>query len=129
LDERAWGIARETGHVSAALYAELVARQANRDAWAERALLSRPDYFHRFHAEPETRAKAVRIINTYTRISADLERIVKPLRNPATCPPKLSERRGKPGKPSISVAAARSAMQSVTGGNQKTSRRRRVNTP
>lgn len=76
LDARAWGIARETGHVSAALYAQLVARQDNRDAWAEHALLSHPDYFRRFNQDPKTRAKAARIINTYTRISADLERIV-----------------------------------------------------
>ncbi|MCX6993352.1 MAG: hypothetical protein NT011_09460 [Kiritimatiellaeota bacterium] len=76
LDARAWGVARETGHVSPALYAELVARQGNRDAWAEHALLSHPDYFRRFHHDPKTRAKAARIINTYTRISADLERIV-----------------------------------------------------
>ena len=76
LDARAWDIARETGFVSAALYMELVARQDNRDAWAERALLSHPDYFRRFHQDPQTRAKAARIINTYTRISADLERIV-----------------------------------------------------
>lgn len=76
LDARAWDIAKETGHVSAALYAELVARQSNRDAWSERALLDHPDYFRRFHQDPKTRAKAARIINTYTRISADLERIV-----------------------------------------------------
>ncbi len=76
LDARAWGIARETGHVSVALHAQLVARQANRDAWAEHALLSQPDYFRRFHQDPKTRAKAARMINTYTRISADLERIV-----------------------------------------------------
>lgn len=76
LDARAWDLARKTGHVSAALYAELVARQNNRDAWAERALLDHPDYFRRFHQDPQTHAKAVRIINTYTRISADLERIV-----------------------------------------------------
>ena len=77
LNARAWGIARETGHVSAALYAELVARQDNRNAWAERALLSQPDYFRRFYQDPKTSAKAARIINTYTRISADLKRIVK----------------------------------------------------
>jgi len=76
LDARAWGIARETGHVSAALYAELVARLDNRNAWAERALLSHPDYFRRFHQDPKTHAKAAGIINTYPRISADLERIV-----------------------------------------------------
>ena len=76
LDARAWGIARETGYVSAALYAELVARQDNRDAWAERVLLGHPVYFRRFHQDPKTHAKATRIITTYTRIGADLERIV-----------------------------------------------------
>ncbi|MFH1477192.1 MAG: hypothetical protein ABIH24_06860 [Verrucomicrobiota bacterium] len=76
LDARAWDLARKTGHVSAALYAELVARQNNRNAWAERALLGQPEYFRRFHQDPKTRAKAARIINTYNRISADLERIV-----------------------------------------------------
>ncbi|MFA5042480.1 MAG: hypothetical protein WC381_02370 [Kiritimatiellia bacterium] len=77
LDARAWSIARETGRVSAALYAELVARQGSRDAWAERALLSRPDYFRKFYQDPKTQAKAARIINTYPRIGADLERIAK----------------------------------------------------
>ena len=76
MDARAWDIARETGHVSATLYSELVARMGNRDAWAERALLTHPDYFRRFHQDPKTNTKAVRIINTYTRISADLKRIV-----------------------------------------------------
>ena len=76
LDAHAWDIARETGHVSAALYRELVARQNNRDAWAKHALLDNPDYFRRFHQDPKTRAIAARIINTYTRIRADLERIV-----------------------------------------------------
>ena len=75
LDARAWGIAREAGQVSATLYAELVARQGNRDAWAERALLGHPDYFCRFHQDPKTRAKAARIMNSYPRISADLKRI------------------------------------------------------
>ncbi len=77
LDARAWGIALETGHLSAALHAQMVARQNDRDAWAERALLGHPDYFRRFHQDPKTHAKAARIINTYTRISADLARIVK----------------------------------------------------
>lgn len=76
LDARAWAIARTTGHVSETLYAQLVARQDNRDAWAERVLLSHPDYLRRFYQDPKTRAKAAKIINTYTRISAELERIV-----------------------------------------------------
>ncbi|MDD5678279.1 MAG: hypothetical protein PHW60_09875 [Kiritimatiellae bacterium] len=76
LDARAWGVAQESGHVSVALYAQLVARQDNRDAWAERTLLSHPDYFRRYYHDPKTRAKAAKIINTYPRISADLERIV-----------------------------------------------------
>ncbi len=77
LDARAWDIARETGHVSATLYSALIARQGDRDTWAERALLSNPDYFRRFYQDPKTCAKAARIINTYPRISRDLERIVK----------------------------------------------------
>ena len=76
LDARAWDIALKSGHVSAALHAQLVARQDNRDAWAERALLDNPGYFRQFHSDPQTSAKAARIINTYPRISADLKRIV-----------------------------------------------------
>jgi orotate phosphoribosyltransferase len=77
LDERAWEIARATGHVNAALCAELVARRGDPAAWAEGALLKHPDYFRRFYRNPLTRPKAAKIINTYTRIRADLERIVK----------------------------------------------------
>ncbi len=76
LDARAWAIARETGYVSSDLYAELVARHDNRDQWAERTLISHPDYFRRFHRNPKTRAKADRIIATYPRIRAELEEIV-----------------------------------------------------
>ncbi|MBI2441614.1 MAG: hypothetical protein HYV35_09600 [Lentisphaerae bacterium] len=77
LDARAWGIARASGHVSETLYAELVARQNNSDAWAERALLKYPDYFRKFYRNPQTRAKADKIMSAYQRIRADLERIVK----------------------------------------------------
>lgn len=77
LDERAWSIARDTGHVSARLYAELVDRLNNRDAWAERALLSRPAYFRQFYLDPKTNAKAAKIIGAYSRIRADLKRLVK----------------------------------------------------
>lgn len=77
LDTRAWDLARESGHVSDELYAQLVSRAGNPQAWAESTLLAHPDFFRHFYRQRQTRPKAEKIMNTYHRIRADLERIVE----------------------------------------------------
>lgn len=77
LNERAWGIVRKANHVSASVHETLVARSRDRQAWALKTLLARPAHFKALYDEPKTRDKALKIIKTYPRISAELERIVR----------------------------------------------------
>ena len=76
LGENAWMQARNEGYISAKLCEELIARHADRRAWAERALLKHPEYFRKFHSAPETRAKAEKIIAAYPGIRPQLKEII-----------------------------------------------------
>lgn len=72
LDEPAWDIAQAEGFVSEWTRASLAERGRDRNAWAERVLLSNPDYFRDFYGNAATSAKAEKILRAYPRISGAL---------------------------------------------------------
>lgn len=73
LNERAWDLMRREGFIAAATHRLLVERMRDRRAWALRALRGHPDYFRRLHRDPQTQAKALKIMQTYEEIRGELE--------------------------------------------------------
>lgn len=76
LDKTAWDIILKEGYISKDVHKQLVTRMQDRQGWAINALLDNPEYFRRFYANEATRAKALKIMQTYSEISEKLGEIV-----------------------------------------------------
>lgn len=76
LDKTAWDIMLREGCISGDVHKQLVARMPDRRKWAINALLDNPEYFRNFYAQEENRAKAVKIMQTYSEISDRLGKII-----------------------------------------------------
>lgn len=76
LDKTAWDIILGEGCISRGVHTQLVERMQDRRKWAISALLGNPEYFRQFHAAEATRAKAIKIMQTYVEISEKLTEII-----------------------------------------------------
>lgn len=74
LDKSAWEQARHEGYIPESVFKTIIDRMQNRHAWAERVLLSNPDYFKAMHANPQTRDKTIKIMRSYPGIADKLKR-------------------------------------------------------
>lgn len=77
LDEKAWDLMLAEKQISPALHKQLVERMRDRRGWAVQILLKEKEYFKKFHADPATRSKAEKIMQTYAEISDQLREFVK----------------------------------------------------
>lgn len=75
LDEAAWDLACQDGYVSPAIRDILVARQRDPRGWATQALQDHPRLFQTLYQNPQTQAKALKIIQTYPEIADYLHRL------------------------------------------------------
>ncbi len=76
LDRHAWDLMLRDGAITAATHRALVERMGDKRAWALRALTANPDYFRKLHENPQTRARTLKIIQTYPEIRAELQALV-----------------------------------------------------
>lgn len=77
LDEKAWDIMLAKKQISPVLHKQLLERMHDRQGWAVQVLLKEKEYFKKFHADPATRSKAEKIMQTYGEISDKLNEIIK----------------------------------------------------
>ncbi len=76
LNQHAWDLALKEGRISGTAHRALLDRMRDKRAWALRALRAHPDYFRRLHRNPKTQPKAIKIMQTYPEIRAELEAMV-----------------------------------------------------
>lgn len=76
LDESAWNLMLREGCISGAVHRALIERLRDKHAWAIQTLRAHPDFFRRFHQNPKTRPKALKIMETYGEIRTELEAMV-----------------------------------------------------
>ncbi len=76
LNEHAWNLMLRDGAISVTVHRALVERMRDKHAWALNTLRAHPDYFRKFYHNSTTRAKALKIMQTYKEIKGELETLI-----------------------------------------------------
>jgi len=76
LNEHSWDLMLRDGAISAAVHRALIERMRDKRAWALRALRGHPDYFRKLYRNPQTQAKALKIMQAYKEIKGELEALI-----------------------------------------------------
>jgi orotate phosphoribosyltransferase len=77
LNQKAWQIVFDNHYISQNTHEELLKRIKNKRQWAETTLLHHPEYFRKLCYNPETKQRALKVLDIYPSIKPELENIMK----------------------------------------------------